>query len=176
MNVVLSARREDRLEALSKEIERDFEVKTQIAVADLAEPDGAAKLLAAVSNVEIGLLVNNAGLGYAGRFDLLDGERLRQLVTVNCEAPLVLTHALVRGMRERGRGGVIFTGSVAGRQPLPLHEVAALGLRSLGQQPSVIAGWRNWIRANLVSRGLTRPIAVLGANAYMSKQTREHLR
>ena len=231
MNVVLSARRQDRLEALSTEIERNFEVKTQITVADLSEPDGAQKLLAAVSHLEIGLLVNNAGLGYAGRFDLLDGERLRQLVTVNCEAPLVLTHALVRGMRERGRGGVIFTGSVAGRQSLPLHavysatkafdnflaealwaelrasnidvlslepgstetefqevageiahsgqsadEVAALGLRSLGQQPSVIAGWRNWSRANLVSRGLTRPIAVLGANAYMSKQTPEHLR
>jgi short-subunit dehydrogenase len=229
--VVLSARREERLIALAAEIERDFEVETRVVVADLSESDGAQKLLAAVSDLEIGLLVNNAGLGYAGRFDLVDGARLRALLRVNCEAPLMLTHALVQGMRKRGRGGILFTGSVAGRQPLPLHsvysatkafdlflgealwaelrasnidvlvlepgstetefqaiagelahsgqsadEVAALGLRSLGEQPSVISGWRNWLRANAVGRLLTRPIAALGAHRYIAKQTPDELR
>jgi short-subunit dehydrogenase len=230
-NVVLTARREDRLAALASEIERDFEVETRVVVADLVRPEGPGQLLEAVSDLEIGLLVNNAGRGYAGRFDLLDGEELRSLVVLNCEAPLVLTHALVQGMRERGRGGILFTGSVAGRQALPLHavysatkgfdrllgealwaelrasnidvlvlepgstetefqeaageiahagqtadEVAALGLRSLGEQPSVVAGWGNWIRANAVSRLLTQPIAALGASRYMVKQTPEDLR
>lgn len=229
--VVLSARREDRLEALAGELERDHGVETRIVVADLAEPDGPGRLLDAVSDLEIGLLVNNAGLGYAGRFDLLDRERLRRLVAVNCEAPLVLTHALVQGMRERGRGAVMIVGSVAGRLPLPLHavysatkafdgflgealwaelrasnidvlalepgttdtefqevageiahpgqdpdEVAALGLRSLGQQPSVIAGWRNWLRANAAFRLLTRPLLALAAYAHMQRQTPESLR
>lgn len=231
MNVAITARRADRLEALSTEIERDHGVSVRVVVADLAEPNGAQTVLDAVCDLEIALLVNNAGLGYAGRFDLLDRERLRRLVTVNCEAPVVLTHALVQGMRERGRGGVLFAGSVAGRQPLPLHavysatkafngflgealwaelrasnidvlvlepgstetefqevagevahsghradEVAALGLRSLGEQPSVISGWFNWIRANAIGRLLTRPIATLGASSYMAKQTPEELR
>lgn len=230
-NVVLSARREERLTALASELERDHGVETRVVTADLAEPEGPQRLLEAVSDLEIGLLVNNAGLGLAGRFDLLDRERLRRLVAVNCEAPLVLAHALVQGMRERGRGGLLFTGSVAGRQPLPLHsvyaatkafdlflgealwaelrasnvdvlvlepgstetefqevagelphpgqsaeEVAALGLRSLGEQPSVISGWSSWIRANAVTRLLTRPIAALAAHGYMQRQTPEELR
>ena len=231
MNVVLTARREERLNALSGELERDFGVETRVVAADLGERDGQAALLAAVDDLEIGLLVNNAGLGYAGRFDLLDRERLRRLVSVNCEAPLVLSHALVQGMRERGRGAILFTGSVAGRQPLPLHavyaatksfdlflgealwaelrasnidvsvlepgstetefqdvagelaqgeqnpeEVARLGLAALGHQPSVVAGWFNWIRVNLASRLLTRPIAGHVAHAVVLKQTPEELR
>jgi uncharacterized protein len=231
MNVVLTARREDRLTSLAAELERDHQVESRIVAADLGEREGVDALLAAVSDLEIALLINNAGLGYAGRFDLLDRDRLRRLISVNCEAPTILTHALVQGMRERGRGGVLFTGSAAGRQPLPLHavyaatkaydlllgealwaelrasnidvvvlepgstetefqevagelphpgqsaeEVARRGLMALGEQPSVMTGWLNWIRAQLSSRLLTRPISAHVAHSFMSKQTPEDLR
>jgi short-subunit dehydrogenase len=231
MKVALTARRLDRLEALAAEIERDFGVETRVIEADLAEPSGQQAVLDGVAGLEVGLLVNNAGFGCAGRFDLVEGETLRRMVAVNCEAPLVLAHGLIQGMRERGRGGILFTGSAAGRQPLPLHsvyaatkafdgllaeglwaeqkasnidvlalepgstetefqkvagelphsgqdaeEVAALGLRSLGQQPSVISGWFNWLRANAVGRLLTRPVAALCAAWYMERQTPDSLR
>ena len=231
MKLVLSARREDRLESLAAELERDYGTETRVVVADLSERSGQTGLLDSVSDLEIGLLVNNAGLGYAGRFDLLDGDRLRRLVAVNCEAPVVLSHALVQGMRERGRGGILLTGSVAGHQPVPLHavyaatkafdrilgealwaelrasnidvlvlepgstetefqetageishsgqaadEVARIGLAALGQQPSVIPGWFNWIRANVASRLMTRPIAAHVAHHVISQQTPEDLR
>jgi len=230
MKVVLTARRKDRLAALASEIERDFEVDTRVVVADLAAPDGSKRVLEAVEDLEIGLLVNNAGRGYAGRFDLLDGETLRRQLALNCEAPLMLTHGLVQGMRERGRGGILFTGSCSGRLPLPLHavysatkafdrflgealwaelrasnidvvvlepgstetefqaaageiahggqnadEVARRGLRALGEQPSVVAGWANWIMVNAAARLLTRPILALIAHARMAKQTPEEL-
>ena len=106
MNVVLSARRGDRLARLAEELEKQSGVATRVVVADLSEREGQAALLDGVDDLEIGLLVNNAGLGYQGRFDLQDGDRLRRLVAVNCEAPLVLTHALGRRMCERGRGAV----------------------------------------------------------------------
>lgn len=231
MNVVLTARREDRLKSLALELERDHGIATRVVVADLAERDGVNALREAVSDLEIALLVNNAGLGYVGRFDLLDPERLRRLIAVHCEAPMLLTHALVQGMRERGRGGVIFMGSAAGRQPLPLHavyaatkafdlflgealwaelrasnidvvvvepgstetefqevageiahpgqsaeEVARRGLRALGEQPSILTGWYNWIRAQIASRFLTRPISAHLAHSVMAKQTPEELR
>ena len=231
MNVVLSARREERLTSLAADLERDFDVKTRVVAADLAERSGQKALLDGVADLEIGLLVNNAGLGYAGRFDLLDGEQLRRLVSINCEAPLVLTHALVQGMRERGRGGILFTGSIAGRQPLPLHavyaatkafdsflaealwaelrasnidvvvlepgstetefqavageiahsghsadDVAKLGLAALGEQPSVIPGWINWLKVNLASRLMTRPILAHTTYSIIAKQTPEGLR
>ncbi len=231
MNVVLAARRGDRLTRLAGEIEKEFGVATRVVVADLAERDGQAALLAGVVDLEIGLLVNNAGLGYQGRFDLQDGERLRRLVALNCEAPLMLTHTLARGMCERGRGAVLFTGSAAGHQALPLHAVYAAtkafdrilgeslwgelraanvdvtvlepgatesefhtvagqlshpgervdivvraGLEALGQQPSVLVGWYNWLRANLATRLLTRPIAIHAAHAVMEAQTPEEMR
>ncbi|MCA9502996.1 MAG: SDR family NAD(P)-dependent oxidoreductase [Spirochaetaceae bacterium] len=231
MNVIVSARRAERLEALAAELERDFGVQARAVPADLATREGQRTLLDAVADLEIGLLVNNAGRGLAGRFDLRDGDQLRDLVALNCEAPVVLTHALVQGMRERGRGAVLFTGSAAGRQPLPLHavyaatkafdlflgealwaelrasnidvvvlepgstetefqeiagelahagdradEVARLGLAALGEQPSVIAGWYNWIRANLAARLFTRPITAHLAHAVIAKQVPEELR
>jgi short-subunit dehydrogenase len=67
--------------------------------------------------------VNNAGVGYAGRFEKQDAARLRDMVHLNCTAPVTITHGLLPGMVARGRGAVIIVGSVAGRQPLPLHGV-----------------------------------------------------
>jgi short-subunit dehydrogenase len=125
MSCVLTARREERLSELAAELEKDHQVSTRVVAADLGRPGGADALLEAVRDLEISVLVNNAGLGAAGRFDRVEGERLRELVHVNCLAPVALTHALLAGMRERGRGAVLFTGSIAGRQPLPLHGVYA---------------------------------------------------
>jgi len=123
MSCVLTARREDRLRALARELEETCRVATRVVPADLAAPDGADRLANAVARLEIGVLVNNAGFGYAGRFEKLATDRLRAMVQVNCMAPVVLTSRLLPGMRARGRGAILVTGSVAGRQPLPLHGV-----------------------------------------------------
>jgi short-subunit dehydrogenase len=123
LSCVLSARREERLKALASEIERDHGVATRVVPADLADPAGVDALAEAVGGLEIAVLVNNAGFGYAGRFEKQDTERLRAMVQLNCAAPVVLTGRVLPGMRERGRGALIITGSVAGRQPLPLHGV-----------------------------------------------------
>ena len=69
--------------------------------------------------VNVDLLVNNAGFGLRGRFAELPPERQAEMVRVNCEAVVILTRALVPGMIERGRGGVITVASTAGMQPLP---------------------------------------------------------
>ncbi len=123
MSVVLTARRGDRLEDLAAELEKRHSVATRVVIADLSTPGGADCVADAVRDLDIGLLVNNAGLGYAGRFDKQDTERLSGLVQVNCNAPVVLTSRLLPHMLEHGRGAVIVVGSVAGRQPLPLHGV-----------------------------------------------------
>lgn len=120
-SLVLVARREERLRTFATELERTHAIATRVVAADLAAPEGAERVVAAVSELEIALLVNNAGFGYAGRFDLQETGRLREMVQVNCLTPVVLTSRLLPAMRARGRGAVIFTGSVSGRQPLPLH-------------------------------------------------------
>jgi len=123
MSVVLTARRGDRLAALASELEKTFSVSTRVVEEDLANAEGAERVARAVSDLPIAVLVNNAGFGAAGRFDKLQAERLRDMVTVNCVAPMVLTRRILPRMQERRSGAVIFTGSVAGRQPLPLHGV-----------------------------------------------------
>jgi uncharacterized protein len=123
VSCVLTARREDRLNALAAELRERHRIETRVVAADLAAPHGADRLAAAAADLPIAMLVNNAGFGYAGRFDKLDTERLRAMVQVNCVAPVVLTSKLLPAMVRRGRGAVIIVGSVAGRQPLPLHAV-----------------------------------------------------
>jgi uncharacterized protein len=121
LSCVLAARREDRLKALGDELSKQHGIQTRAVAVDLAAPDGADRLADAVADLPIGVLVNNAGFGYAGRFDKLETDRLRSMVVVNCVVPVVLTSRILPGMVKRGRGAVIIVGSVAGRQPLPLH-------------------------------------------------------
>ena len=123
LSCVLAARREDRLKALGDELSKAHGIQTRVVAVDLAAQDGADKLASAVADLPIGILVNNAGFGYAGRFDKLETDRLRAMVMVNCVAPVVLTSRILPAMVKRGRGAVIIVGSVAGRQPLPLHAV-----------------------------------------------------
>jgi short-subunit dehydrogenase len=125
ISCVLTARRGDRLESLARELESAHGVKTRVVSADLSKPDGAERVAAAVSDLPIGILVNNAGLGGAGRFDKLALERVEEQILLNCLAPAALTHRLLPGMLARRRGAVIVTGSVAGMQPLPLHGIYA---------------------------------------------------
>ncbi|TML77936.1 MAG: SDR family NAD(P)-dependent oxidoreductase, partial [Actinobacteria bacterium] len=68
--------------------------------------------------LDVDLLVNNAGFGTHGRFTEIDSERDAELVRLNCEAVVSLTHAFLPGMLERGRGGVITVASTAGMQPI----------------------------------------------------------
>jgi short-subunit dehydrogenase len=125
VSCALSARREDRLRALASELASTYQVETRVIPADLSDPKDAERLADAVADLDLGMLVNNAGFGYAGRFDKLDPDRLRTMIDVNCTAPVVLTSRLLPQLRERERGAIIFTGSVAGHIPLPLHGVYA---------------------------------------------------
>jgi short-subunit dehydrogenase len=86
---------------------------------DLAVPGGAAALAeqakaAAAARGGIEVLVNNAGLGWAGPTGEIPAAKVTELATVNLAAPIELTRLLVPGMAERGRGGVAFVSSIAG--------------------------------------------------------------
>src|SRR5262249_40824279 len=114
-DLILVARRKDRLEKLAEEVPTTAHVIECDLVSDAAKlPGEVAKL-----GVDVDLLLNNAGFGLRGRFLELDPAREAEMVRVNCEAVVTLTHAFVPAMVERGRGGVITVASTAGMQPLP---------------------------------------------------------
>jgi short-subunit dehydrogenase len=124
-DVVLVARRRDRLEELASELAKRHGVRTHVIAADLAAPDGAARVIAEVERlgVEIDFLVNNAGFGSTGAFVGLDGARQLEMVQVNVATVVALTRALVPAMVARRRGRVLNIGSTAGFQPGPFMAV-----------------------------------------------------
>lgn len=78
-----------------------------------------------MQQLDVGLVVHNAGLGYVGAFADQNIERLGALVQLNALAPMTVTSALLPALRKRRRSGVIFVSSLAAYQPLPLHAVYA---------------------------------------------------
>ncbi|HET8975408.1 MAG TPA: SDR family oxidoreductase, partial [Solirubrobacterales bacterium] len=114
-NLILVARREDRLEALAGSLP----VEAQVIACDLGSE--AAELPGRVSELgaQVDLLVNNAGFGLRGRVAELPLDRQAEMVRVNCEAVVILTRSFIPAMIERRRGGVITVASTAGMQPLP---------------------------------------------------------
>lgn len=119
LNLVLVARREDRLAALASQLEKQHGVQTRIVAADLGNPDFIKPLQESTRDLEIGLLINNAGFTNAGEFldNPLDKELL--LVDVNIRAAMILAHHFGGLMRDRRKGGIIFSASVAGFAAIP---------------------------------------------------------
>jgi uncharacterized protein len=113
LNLVLVARRRQRLEDLARDLESRNKVQVRIVTVDLSQPDFLPTILSVTNSIEIGLLVNNAGFGFAGHLIEHELEKELQLLNVNCRAPLVLTHVFGRQMAQRKRGGIIFVSSVS---------------------------------------------------------------
>lgn len=120
-DLVLVARRKDRLDELGAELTAAHGIKVYTVAADLMDPDAPRAILDEVARLklEIEFLVNNAGFGTAGTFWELPADKERGMVEVNITALLVLTRALVPGMVERKHGRVLNIGSTAGFQPGP---------------------------------------------------------
>lgn len=123
VSCVLAARRGERLASVAEELQKSHGVEARVVEVDLATAEGPDALADAVADLDVGMLVSNAGIGYAGRFDKQDLTRLRQMVALNCTAHVTLVSRLLPAMLANRRGAVLILGSVAGRQPLPFHGV-----------------------------------------------------
>jgi len=124
-DLVLVARRRDRLEALAQELSKAHGVKAYAVAADLGAPDGPRRALDETRRLglQIGYLVNNAGFGTTGPFAELDPARELEMVQVNIVALMTLTRELLPPMIQRKRGRILNIGSTAGFQPGPFMAV-----------------------------------------------------
>jgi uncharacterized protein len=118
-DVILVARRGDRLEGIAAELPRAAHVIPH----DLAADAAGLKPKVDELGLDVDLLVNNAGFGTYGRFTEIEPERDADQIRLNCEAVVTLSHAFVPAMIERGSGGIITVASTAGLQPLPYEPV-----------------------------------------------------
>ena len=124
-DLLLVARRADRLQALATELTAAHGVRVSVCAADLADPAAVDAIANAAQGLDIGLLVSNAGFGLKGAHQDNEPERMAALLQVNCAAPMQLTHRFLPALLERGRGGIILTSSVEGLMGIPFSAAYA---------------------------------------------------
>lgn len=116
-NLVLTARREDRLQALAEELKASHGADCTVIAADLFSETAVPDMMAALGGQQIDGLINNAGYGHPGTFLSSDWEAHRKFNHLMTVVPVELTRALLPGMVERGFGRVMQVASLAGHMP-----------------------------------------------------------
>jgi len=129
MHLVLTARREDRLKELAAELDTRHGTRTELIVGDLSQPDEPQRLIDEIQSrdIEVELLINNAGFGFVGTFEETDPDRMQEMIRLNISALTALTYLCLPGMTERGHGGIINVSSVAAFQPVAYMPVYSAG-------------------------------------------------
>lgn len=102
-NLVLVARREERLSALSSELQNNHHVKVEVVVADLTRESDIERVETKIGQLEnVDMLINNAGFGTMGRFAETDLEGQLEMITLYVTAPTRLIHAALPKMEKGG--------------------------------------------------------------------------
>ncbi|MAK59936.1 MAG: dehydrogenase [Ponticaulis sp.] len=118
-DLVLTARRKDRLERLAATLKRRHGCQTEILVSDLADPNAPSQLVSELGErgISIDILINNAGYGLPGTFQTTSWPDQQTFLQVLLVAPTELCHHLLPDMIERGYGRIINVASLAGFMP-----------------------------------------------------------
>jgi uncharacterized protein len=120
-DLVITARREDRLAAVADRLRSAHGSRVEIVVADLSQPEAPAFVCGELERrgVVVDALVNNAGYGIPGRYTASSWDRHQAMLQLMVVAPAELIHRLLPGMVARGYGRIINVASLAGMVPAP---------------------------------------------------------
>jgi len=159
-DVVLVARRRDKLEERAGEIVKECGVRATVLVEDLADASAPPRVVQALHDrgIEIEFLVNNAGFGTSGPFCVLDPKREMEMIQVNVAALVHLTRLLVPAMITRRSGRVLNIGSTAGFQPGPF-------MAGYYASKAFVNSFTEALSFELRGTGVTATVACPGATA-----------
>ncbi len=119
-DLILVARRKDRMDALASMLNTKFGSHVAAVSADLSLPDEQLRLQELIGSLPaLDLLVNNAGFGTLGKFNNVKLNRHLEMVNLHIQTTISLTYATLPGMLARRSGAVINVASVAAFFPLP---------------------------------------------------------
>lgn len=118
LNLVIVARGEARLSIVADQL-KQYPVKVKTVAADLSTSEGVTSVIGATEGLPVGLLVNNAGFGTSGLFVNSDIGQEMNMLRLNCETVLLLTHHFANQFKEQKRGGIIFLSSLVAFQGVP---------------------------------------------------------
>ena len=118
-DLVLTARRTDRLEAIAQELNAAFGTKVTVLTADLVDPNAPKELAASLKKrkIEIDYLVNNAGYAVPGMFQEASWQAQRDMIQVMITAVTEFCHTFAPQMAARGHGRIVNVASVAAFLP-----------------------------------------------------------
>jgi short-subunit dehydrogenase len=119
INIVLVARREDLLKEVGVEFSKRYGVEHRVVVLDLSREDFIGRLASATDDLDIGLVVSNAGTANPGEFLKLDRQLLQATLRLNTMAHLDITHHFGAKLAERRRGGLILVGAMGAENGVP---------------------------------------------------------
>lgn len=119
--LVLVARREDRLE----EVADSLPTESRVVAIDLLEDDAIDKLNLATTDIDIAVLVNNAGFGDYGEFTKIEPDRAVRMIQLNVQKLVELTHAFLPHMIENKHGAIINLASTSAFQAVPFMSLYA---------------------------------------------------
>src|ERR1700730_14046096 len=159
MNLVLTGRSGAELETVAA-AQRKPGVRVLPVVADLLDDDARTLLIGAAER-EFGgvdVLVNNAGGDPLRQFDEMSIEENESIIKLNLFAPIALSHLVLLGMLERGRGHIVNISAMAGRVGFPYTEAYAAAKAGL-------IGFSRVLRTDYRARGVSASVLILGAIA-----------
>jgi short-subunit dehydrogenase len=119
INVVLVARREDLLKEVGVEFSKRYGVEHRVVVLDVSREDFIRQLASATDELDIGLVVSNAGTGNPGEFLKLDRQLLEETLRLNTMSHLDIAHYFGGKLAERRRGGLILVGAMGAENGIP---------------------------------------------------------
>ena len=119
INLVLVARREALLNEVGRHITRDFGVQFRALTMDLSQEGFIPKLAEHTKDLDIGLVVSNAGTANPGEFLKLDRQLLEETLRLNTMSHLDIAHYFGGKLAERRRGGLILVGAMGAGNGIP---------------------------------------------------------
>ena len=118
-NLVINARNAEKLDQVKRDLSAQHSIQIKTVEADLSKSSGIDKLIHESQGLNIGLLINNAGYGTSGLFVDSSLHEETDMLKVNCEAVLSLTHFFAQKFKQQKRGGIIFLSSLVAFQGVP---------------------------------------------------------
>jgi len=156
INLVIAARRRSATTEVGEELAARHGIRYRAVAVDLAVPGSLDRIVDATDDLDIGLVVSNAGDMNLGEFLGSSNQTLLEELRVNAEAHLVLTRRFGQRLVARGRGGIVLVSSVAGLQPVPF-------IANYAATKSYVLTLGEAVHHELAPKGVTVTVLVPGA-------------
>jgi len=118
-NLIINSRHLAKLKSVEKDLKSKHPIEIKIVDADVSETAGIDKIIQAAQGLNVGLLINSAGYGTSGLFLDTSLHSEINMLRVNCEGVLSLTHYYSQKFKQQKRGGIIFLSSLVAFQGVP---------------------------------------------------------